>query len=104
MNIPWIIIASPAPASGVVAAVWTLLVLATCLAFARLLLGPGPADRVVVLDLLASLAQGAIAVHAIVTREPALLDVAIAIALLSFLGTIAFARHIERNAAEEGGE
>lgn len=82
--------------------VWVLLVLAIGVAFCRLLLGPSLADRVIVLDLLASLAQGTLAVYAILTREPALLDVAIAIALLSFLGTIAFARYIERNADAQG--
>ena len=79
--------------------VWALLVLAIGLAFVRLALGPSLADRAVVLDLLATLSQGVLAVYAVVTGEPALLDVAIAIALLSFLGTIAFARYIEREAA-----
>ena len=84
--------------------VWGLLLLAILLAFVRLLLGPSLADRVVVLDLLASLSQGAIAVYAIITGEPALLDVAIAIALLSVLSTIAFARYIEHGAGTEGAD
>ena len=88
--------------SASAAVVWGLLVLAILLAFVRLLLGPSLADRVVVLDLLASLSQGAIAVYAVITGEPALLDVAIAIALLSFLSTIAFARYIEQGAVSEG--
>ena len=96
-------VAVPALTPGA-AIVWGLLVLAILLAFVRLLLGPSLADRVVVLDLLASLSQGAIAVYAIVTREPALLDVAIAIALLSFLSTIAFARYIEQGAGSEGAD
>ena len=91
-------------APGAAAAVWALLLLAIGLAFVRLLLGPSLADRVVVLDLLASLSQGAIALYAVVTHEPALLDVAIAIALLSFLGTIAFARYIEGSAGSEGAD
>ena len=96
-------LAVPAPSASA-AVVWALLVLAIFLAFVRLLLGPNLADRVVVLDLLASLSQGAIAVYAIVTGEPALLDVAIAIALLSFLSTIAFARYIEQGAGSEGAD
>ena len=91
-------------APGGAAAVWALLLLAIALAFARMLLGPSLADRVVVLDLLASLSQGAIALYAVVTHEPALLDVAIAIALLSFLGTIAFSRYIEGGAGSEGAD
>lgn len=87
--------------------VWVLLVTAMALAFVRLLRGPHLPDRAVVLDLMASLAQGVIALYAIATRETALLDVAIAIALLSFLATVSFARYIEkraRTAALEGGK
>ena len=98
--------AVPGLPPAVSAAVWVLLVLAIGLSFARLVLGPDLADRAVVLDLLATLSQGALALYAIMTRQPALLDVAVAIALLSFLGTIAFARYIERKARAhrpEGG-
>ena len=96
--------ATGAPIAWVSAAVWVLLISGIVLAVLRLLLGPSLADRVVVLDLLASFSQGALALYAVVTDEPALLDVAIAIALLSFLGTIAFARYIERNVEVEEGE
>lgn len=92
---------------GPAGVVWFLLILAMALAFVRLLRGPDLSDRAVVLDLLASLAQGVLALYAIATGEAALLDVAIAIALVSFLGTVSFARYIEkraRTAAQERSE
>ena len=65
-------------------------------AFIRLVLGPSLADRVVAMDALATMAVGALVVVAIVTRQPVLLDIALAIALIVFLGTIAMAMTIER--------
>lgn len=65
------------------------------MAFYRLLIGPSLADRVVSLDLVTSLAVGVIAVFAIATNTPLLLDVIAVVALTSFLGTIAFAYYIE---------
>lgn len=65
-------------------------------AFVRLVLGPSLADRVVAVDALATMAIGALVVVAIVTRQSVLLDIALAIALIVFLGTIAMAMTIER--------
>ena len=86
----------PGVAPVATAAVWGLVAVSVALAFVRLVLGPTLPDRVVVVDLLSSLALGVIATYAIVTRQPALLDVALVIALISFLGTVAFARYIEK--------
>lgn len=74
-----------------------LLSLAMVLAFIRLVRGPSLPDRVVALDLIATLAMGMIAVYAMARNQPVLLDVAIVLALLSFLGTVAFARYLERS-------
>ena len=75
-----------------------LLVLAISMAltFVRLVRGPSLMDRVVALELIASLVAGILAVYAIGTDEPALIDVAIALALVAFLGAVAFARYAER--------
>jgi multicomponent Na+:H+ antiporter subunit F len=73
-----------------------LLVVAVILAFARLVRGPNLADRVVALDLVATLAIGIIGVYAIAVKQPVFLDVALVLALVSFLGTVAFAYYIER--------
>ncbi len=72
------------------------LMLAILLTVARLLRGPSLPDRVVALDLLTTLGIGVIATYAIATNQTALLDVAVATALISFLGTVAFAYYIER--------
>jgi multicomponent Na+:H+ antiporter subunit F len=67
----------------------------------RLLRGPTPADRVVALDMLALLGIGFIGVFSISTGEYAFLDVAIALALVGFLATVAFARYVYRGALDE---
>jgi multicomponent Na+:H+ antiporter subunit F len=69
--------------------------LAMVLAFVRLVRGPTLPDRVVALDLIGTMGMGMIAVYAIARHLPVLVDVAIVLALLSFLGTIAFARYLE---------
>lgn len=73
-----------------------ILALAVVLAFTRLLRGPSLPDRVVALDLLTALGIGTIATYAIATGQAAFLDVATVLALISFLGTVAFAYYIER--------
>ncbi len=69
---------------------------AMILAVARLLIGPTLADRVVALDLVAALAVGMIALYAIQRGEPMLLRAAIVVALVVFVGTIAFAKYLEK--------
>jgi multicomponent Na+:H+ antiporter subunit F len=66
------------------------------LALVRLALGPTLPDRVVALDVVANLAVGAIAASAVAFDEPALLQPALVVALIAFIGTVAFARYLER--------
>jgi multicomponent Na+:H+ antiporter subunit F len=73
----------------------SLLVVGMVFGVYRLIAGPTLPDRVAALDMLAVLSVGFIAVYAIRGGLPALFDVAIALALVSFLGTVAFARYIE---------
>ena len=68
---------------------------AIVLAFIRLVRGPSLMDRVTSLEIIASLVAGIVAVYAIGTDEPALIDVAIALALVAFIGAVAFARYAE---------
>ena len=74
----------------------TLLALAAILTFARLLRGPSLPDRVISLGLIGGLNVGLAVVTAASTGEHAFLDVAMVIALVSFVGTVAYARYIER--------
>jgi multicomponent Na+:H+ antiporter subunit F len=69
---------------------------AIVLTFVRMARGPYLPDRVVALDLLATLGIGTIAACAIAFDQPSLLDVASVIALIAFLGTVSFAYYIER--------
>jgi multicomponent Na+:H+ antiporter subunit F len=73
-----------------------MLAVAALLAFVRLLRGPTLPDRVVAIDLIGVLMIGLIVVSAAATGEQAFLDVAIVIALISFVGTVAYARYVER--------
>jgi multicomponent Na+:H+ antiporter subunit F len=65
------------------------------LAFVRLLIGPSLPDRVVALDLMTSLLIGMLVALALYDDESALMDVALILALVGFLGTVAFARYVE---------
>lgn len=66
--------------------------------FLRLLRGPTLLDRVVALDLIAFTVVGLVAVAAIDSGQRALIDVAITISLVAFIGSVVFARFLE----EEG--
>lgn len=72
---------------------------AVLLAVVRLLRGPDLANRVVAIDLLSALGIGIAAAGAVVTDDDVYLDVALILALITFLGTVAFARY-----SEQGGE
>ena len=71
-----------------------LLGLALFLAVYRIVVGPTLADRVLALDLLTVLAMGFVGAIAIRTGITLYIDIAIALALLGFLATVAFARYI----------
>jgi multicomponent Na+:H+ antiporter subunit F len=71
------------------------------LALARLVIGPSLPDRVVALDLIVVIAVGIIAAYDILTEQPILLDAATVVALVAFLGTVAFAHYVERRREDE---
>jgi multicomponent Na+:H+ antiporter subunit F len=77
-----------------------VLAVSILLSFIRLVIGPTLPDRVVALDLIAAQMMGMIAVYAIATDTPALLEIATILALISFLAAIAFAHYIERGAVQ----
>lgn len=72
------------------------LLLAFVIAFVRLAKGPTLADRVVALDLIAILVIGLIAIYTLDSGQKSFLDIAITLALVAFLSTIAFARFIAK--------
>lgn len=73
-----------------------MLTVAALLTFLRVVRGPTLPDRVVAIDLIGVLIVGVIVVAAAATGDQTFLDVAIVIALISFVGTVAYARYVER--------
>lgn len=73
-----------------------VLIIAMFAAFLRLVRGPSLPARVVALDMMAALSVGIIAVYVVASGQPIFLDVAIVLALIGFLGTVAFAYFIEK--------
>lgn len=71
-------------------------------AVVRVVLGPSLPDRVLSLDMLVFVAIGFIVVLSIRTGYTLYLDIAIALGLVGFLATIAFARFILSRRYEEG--
>lgn len=66
------------------------------LAVVRLALGPTLPDRVVALDMMTVAIVAFCGLMAITARDSAFLDVALALALVGFLATVALARFAER--------
>jgi multicomponent Na+:H+ antiporter subunit F len=73
-----------------------MLAVAALLAFARLVRGPTLPDRVIAIDLIGVIIVCLLVALAAATAEQAFLDVAIVIALISFVGTVAYAKFLER--------
>ena len=81
--------------------VFLMLSCAMTLACIRVVRGPTLPDRVVALDLFAVLSTAFLTVYAIDTDQQVFLDVAIVLALIAFLSTVAFALYIGRRARDE---
>lgn len=75
--------------------------LSMALTFIRLVRGPTLPDRVVALDLMGVLAVGMLAAYDVAADQPLLLDPAAVLALVGFLGTVAFARYLARRGRDE---
>jgi multicomponent Na+:H+ antiporter subunit F len=73
-----------------------MLTLAAIFAFVRLMRGPTLPDRVIAIDLIGVLIVCTLVVVASVDGAAVFLDVALFIALISFVGTVAYARYVER--------
>jgi multicomponent Na+:H+ antiporter subunit F len=89
-------------------AIWialAFLILSFLVTIYRVITGPTLADRVVGLDMLVGIAIGFIAVIAVKTGFTLYIDVAIALGLVGFLATVAFARFIlSRGTVDEEGK
>jgi multicomponent Na+:H+ antiporter subunit F len=81
---------------------FTLVTLGVALLVAviRLVKGPSLPDRIVAMDLVGVLVVSLIVVLAASTQVRATLDAAIVIALIGFVGTVAYATYVERGRQE----
>ena len=86
----------------------TIALLLMCAAFFltafRVIKGPTLPDRIVALDMLVAIAIGFIAVVAIKTGFNLYIDIAIALGLVGFLATVAFARFVLRRGMQPDDE
>lgn len=87
---------------------FVLVMVSTGLGFYRIAKGPSLADRVVALDMMTVTIVAFCGLYAILSGSEAFLDVAIVVALVGFLATVALARFAERSSlrrrAEPGAE
>jgi multicomponent Na+:H+ antiporter subunit F len=77
-----------------------ILGIALVVSFVRLAKGPTLPDRVVAMDLIGVLVVGLIVVLAGWTGVRATLDAAVVIALIGFVGTVAYATYVQRGHQE----
>ncbi len=78
-----------------------VLLLASFHCLYRIALGPTPADRTVSIDILGTIIVGFCAFMSIITGRGYYLNIAIAWALISFVGTIALAKFLEGRGFDE---
>lgn len=79
----------------------SILLLASFLCLYRIALGPTPPDRTVAIDILGVVVVGFCALLGLATGQDFFLTVALAWALLSFIGTIALAKFLEGRSFDE---
>ncbi|WP_343701935.1 cation:proton antiporter [Chitinophaga sp.] len=73
-----------------------MLCLAVVLVAYRFFKGPSIVDRVIALDLLITIGIGIITIYSIMTKQSTFLDDAMILALIAFLGTVAFSYYLEK--------
>lgn len=75
---------------------FAMVMAALVVGFVRLAIGPSLADRVVALDMMTITIIVFCGIFAVMTNDASFLDVAIVLALIGFLATVALARYAER--------
>lgn len=78
-----------------------MLLAAVMCAGLRIVRGPAAPDRVVALDMLSLLGVAAVGIAVCVSGSVAFIDIALGVALVGFLATVAFAGFIERGSINE---
>ena len=78
-----------------------MLSVSALLVFVRLVRGPAAVDRVIALDLLITIGIAIITTYSILSGDSTFLDIAMILALIAFLGTVAFAYYLEKKGKKE---
>lgn len=73
-----------------------ILSLSVILILIRFIKGPSIIDRIIALDLIITTGIGFIGAYSILTNRSSFLDVAMILALIAFLGTVAFSYYIQK--------
>lgn len=76
--------------------IFPILIIAVIIVLIRLFKGPEVVDRVVALDLIITIGIALITAFSIRSSQPIFLDVAMILALIAFLGTIAFSFYVNK--------
>ena len=76
--------------------VFGMLLLAFILAFIRVLKGPEMGDRIVAMDLIASVTMAFILSYSVLVKKEIYFDIVIVISLISFIGTVAVSTYLKQ--------
>lgn len=76
--------------------VFGMLLMAFLLAFIRMLKGPAVSDRIVAMDLIASITMAFILTYSILVQRAIYFDIVIVISLISFIGTVAISTYLKQ--------
>lgn len=82
--------------------IFIIILISLCfLCLLRIALGPTLADRMVAIDILGILVVGVCALLAVKLEREFLIDISLAWVFLSFIGTIALAKYLEKKRFDE---
>lgn len=73
---------------------FSMLLVALGISLVRLITGPTVSDRIVAMDLIASVTIGFILVYSVLMKETMYFDVIIIISLISFISTVAISTYL----------
>ena len=79
---------------------FSLLIAGVILTFLRLVKGPSMPDRVLSIDLFSIFFMGIVVIYSFYTGHIIYINAVFVMAFLAFLGTVAFARYLEKGASE----
>lgn len=74
---------------------FAMLLVAFGLSLIRLIKGPSERDRIVALDLIASITMGFILIYSVLVNRAMYFDIVIIISLVSFIGTVAMSTYLK---------